>query len=372
MVTIVTICGTSFLTNTARENGFNLALVTRNANVKTENEVPIEERKQICELLRSLDTSLKFTSYSRLSAEINSLVAYYKSTNGTFKSDRHILIATDTWLGKITAQKLEDILKIAGVDKVSVETILGLRTNDSKEFREGCSQLLTTLYNLNNEASSKQGSLVLNLTGGFKAVLMTLQSFAMMYSIPSFNLFESNSELLWLPQLPFKFDTREFVSNHLKEFRLLNINLFKEQIPSTLEFAILSTNDDQHMLSEWGELLWAVEQPNLYRTKLYEPPVDFIKFAPGFQEQAEEFARTSNKLEELNKKIDTIVKLIASHSSGESFNLEGTTIKQIKGKATKAPDISTHEIYASNDDATRIYCHKDGPHWVLDRLDKHL
>ena len=370
MATIVTICGTSLLTNTARVKGFDLASIARNANVASIDKVPAEDRDKIVELLSDLDTSLEFSSYFKLSAEINSLGAYYRSINRSPKGDRHILISTDTWLGSLAAQKIATVLKqVAKEDDILIKTVPGLRTNDSKEFREGCSSLLITLFNLHLKASNKQESLVLNLTGGFKSVLMTLQSFAMLYSIPSFNLFEFNPELLWLPQLPFKFDHHEFVVSHLKEFRLLTTGLFQGEIPPALDFAIYSTNDNQHMLSEWGELLWATERSSIYRSQLFEPPVDLMKFAPGFQKQAETFARASDKLEELNNKIDIIAKLIASNNTSEGLHLDGTKIKKLKGRTT---DVGTHEIYASNDNATRIYCHRDGLHWILDRLGKHL
>lgn len=367
MDTVITTCGISILTNYAKAQKLVLPL-TENANKRDKQEVDKQASIEIEEMLALMGKSIsELATDNQASAEINSLHLYYQEKNDSPKSDRHVLISTDTWLGSEATELVKQALLHRGYENIVVKKVSKLSTANFRDFRDAAAELLSMLIKYQEEANHRRSEVVINLTGGFKSLLITIQSFAAAYKVKCFNLFEGNSSILWLPLLPTRFDPAEFVRANLNEFRLLNSEICNT-IPEDLAFAALKVADNVYMLSDWGEALWQTYHHDIYEEKLLDPPISGIVYGPKFKEQAEKFARKSSKLAELNSKIDTISFLYHNDNSGNPIVLKGTTMKPIRG----CHGVSTHEIYASNDDATRIYMHIEGGKWVLDTLGKHL
>lgn len=241
----------------------------------------------------TLDTKLASASIAdlrRMSAELNGILGIYGGTWPEALNDTHILIATDTYQGKLTAEAIEGYLRKVGFQSVIVYTPNGLTTENKDSFIGGMRRLLRWMDgDLNIEGYKEQGyEVVFNLTGGFKSLQGYLNTIGMFYADRMCYIFESrNSEVIEIPKLPIKIDEEHFRDNAV-EFALMyhdmpqaaaNIpNLMKEEY-----------DRNQYLLSDWGLLSWnKVKSAILQQTLLDFPKIryeesfkkDFSKLTP--------------------------------------------------------------------------------------------
>ena len=138
---IISTCGTSILTNQAPEDL--RKLLNKYSNVKKPTECPDNHREMIeyhltqrlTEILEASDSDL-----AKFSAEMNALLKFYGDNKKNQKQDMHILIHTDTWLGRETGNALKAILEKQGFS-VDTPTITDLRTENIQEFQLALSEL---------------------------------------------------------------------------------------------------------------------------------------------------------------------------------------------------------------------------------------
>ena len=170
-------------------------------------------RQRTQDVLRASETDL-----AKLSAEMNALLKFYDS-NPT-PQDMHILIHTDTWLGRATGNLLRQILEQRGFS-VDTPTIQDLRTQDLDSFQLALSELVKWAAETLPAYQQGHYKIIFNLTGGFKSIQGFMQTLAMLYADETVYIFEGNKELLRLPRLPVRLDGEQIVHDHLAVLRPL-------------------------------------------------------------------------------------------------------------------------------------------------------
>ncbi len=141
----------------------------------------------------------------RLSAEIHSLVRI-----GLESRDRVLLLASATDDGFACALAVRDYLDAhwPGLE-VRVDRVPGLQVRDPVEFRrrgvvEYCRRCLTAVHDFGAE------QVILNPTGGYKALVPYAVLVGMLKRVPCRYIFEQSETLLELPPLPVEFQRGVF------------------------------------------------------------------------------------------------------------------------------------------------------------------
>jgi len=139
-----------------------------------------------------------------LSAELNTLDRMKISRN-----DIIILLATDSALGRVCSQKLSDVLKKLYNCDVYIKQIIGLQVYDAKKLKEeGLKNLIKVVVDdyIDNDNFKHNYDIIVNPTGGYKAIVPFLSILGMLYGRHSTYVFEFAGELISLPPLPITFD----------------------------------------------------------------------------------------------------------------------------------------------------------------------
>jgi putative CRISPR-associated protein (TIGR02619 family) len=142
---------------------------------------------------------------STLSAEIHSLVRI-----GVSPADRVIFLASDTPDGEACARALACYLEkhFPGV-LVEVLPVKGLQVHDAELFRrEGVVNFVRDCLRTVRDYGTAQ--VILNPTGGYKALVPYTVLVGMVKRVPCRYIFEQSSQLLTLPPLPVAFDRGPF------------------------------------------------------------------------------------------------------------------------------------------------------------------
>ena len=262
---VVSTVGTSLLTNQidrgndAEKNWY--GLLRDCANLKA-TEIEDEQVIKIILTLQErannkLQTANKQT-IRRLSAELNGIYGIYDDKLGRGKEDIHLLIATDTEQGKITAEIVEEYLKSQGITNASCKIPPGLSTASTTAFTEGIDDLIVW-FRQNIKSYRQQGYKVcFNLVGGFKSLQGYLNTIGMFYADEIIYIFEgAGSELITIPRLPINID-REALKPHLVNLALLDAGAsLTEKEAKGIPESLIAVVDDKITISSWGDLIWS-------------------------------------------------------------------------------------------------------------------
>ena len=148
---------------------------------------------------------------SKLSAEIHSLARMQLEIN-----DRVLLLASDTSEGLACAQAVHAYLvRYWDGLQVVTETVPGLQVDDAEQFRrvgvvEFTRRCLKEIANYQIVGSPELSNIVLNPTGGFKALVPYTVLIGMLKNVPCRYIFEQSTTLLELPPLPVEFSRSRF------------------------------------------------------------------------------------------------------------------------------------------------------------------
>lgn len=361
---ILSTCGTSLLTNLAdgqRE------LVVRYANARTSAAVPEMDRRPLEALIDRARQHLRkegVEEQATRSAELNGLLRYYRGRLDQ-SHDTHWLIATDTWLGRATAETIGEVLESAG-HKVEIKPIQDLRTDSLSEFRSAMAELARLCAQELQGMREGGWRVVFNLTGGFKSVQGFMQALGMLYADESVYVFERTKELLRLPRLPLSLDAHSLLRAHQRIFRRLAVGLpvtkadaDADDMPDTL----LMEEDGQVALSVWGDVVWAQAGSELLEERLWDPVDTKLRFGPKFE-------RSVSDCDGMRRRhINERLAQLGRHLNEQIYNPSGLDFKALKGKH----GVWTHECDAWADlDAKRIFGHFEDGVYVVDALAKGL
>lgn len=184
----------------------------------------------------------------KISAETNGL-----SRCGIGKADEVILIHTETGDGEICAEAVRDLVTDAWGCDCRLVRVEGLQVRDPRKFRkEGVQNLFRSLDRLRNERWGRE--LLLNVTGGFKAVVPFMTLYGLIHRLDVVYLYETSSELITLPPVPVSFDFER-----LGAFRDAMRRLQAEQVMPLTDFEKLIPADVRQE-AEWMQALVDVEE----------------------------------------------------------------------------------------------------------------
>lgn len=360
---ILSTCGTSLFTNgisnELRSEFFKYANHRHWADMPNDVVLRLQqhaERQQQKLLAADIDV------VKHMSAELNSLLSWQKDKTIN-QQDMHLLIATDTALGKATAEIIENWLQTQGYN-VTIISASGLNTASLQSFREALSGLITQL--IEQVASYKDSGyhILFNLAGGFKSLNGFLQAFSTIYADETFYIFESSSEVLSIPKLPFSLNAEHLIQENMLAFQRLEAGLIVQDsdiqaIPNTLLFYIGS----EVTLSEWGMLLWQNSYKNLYKAKLWPSISERVSFAS-------EFEKTTKDLEpQILQIVNQRMVDLAVYAEGDckqalrSLDPKPLQEKQYKDKNLWECDLDPHH---------RIFMVKNGSTFCLQEVGKSL
>jgi len=361
---ILSPCGTSLLTNQADERS--RKLVSIYANTQKLEQIPSEDRQVLENLVRDVKAKLDKADIdlaAKMSAELNGITKFY---NGQMRRDRDffVLLCTDTWLGKSTADLVKGWLNLKGCACVEVKRQDDLQTADIELFQSALSDLVEWSESTISGYRKSGYHVVFNLTGGFKSVQGFLQTLATFYADETIYIFETATDLLRIPRLPVKMVATESVLANLNAFRRLALYLSVGNIRDIPETLLLRV-DDEVRLSAWGDLVWKQTKPQIYGEMLHPSPSEKLVFSASFINSVN--GLSADRLEIINHRLDQLACYL---EKVESPNPRSLDFKQLRRNPCPP---ATHEIDAwSDQDAKRLYGHFEGDRFVLDRLGVHL
>ena len=147
----------------------------------------------------------------KLSAEIHSLARMRLEAK-----DRVLLLSSDTPEGLACAKAVEGYLvRYWEGLQVVTETVPGLQVDDAEQFRrvgvvEFTKRCLREIGDFQFSVSGEDSNVVLNPTGGFKALVPYTVLIGMLKYVPCRYIFEQSTTLLELPPLPVEFCRSRF------------------------------------------------------------------------------------------------------------------------------------------------------------------
>ena len=238
------------------------SVVAGHPPLKSAEDVPHRVRERLNELTQKHpegDHALEI-----LSAETNSLLKF-----GITHSDEIDLVCTDTPFGDACGRALAGLIEKRVGAKPNVVTIKGLQVDDAHIFRtQGIQNLFKWLDDtLGSQRFSRDKSVVLNVTGGFKSVVPYVTLYGILRRFPVIYLFERSKELITLPPFPLYYDEGlvnraqkalaalqdEGVMSREKLYGLIrDFNKGEEML---FESFFEADSDNQMTLSAFGQLL---------------------------------------------------------------------------------------------------------------------
>lgn len=205
MRVIVSTCGTSVLTHQTPDEF--RTLLNRLSNRQQDElgehlsavEAHIAQRR---DQMRTADIE----TARKMSAELNGILGVYGGTlPPEARSDRHLLVASDTYLGNTCARIVADWLTANGIPDVQVCVIKNLVTDSLETFRFGVQELVQWCEET-LPGHRKTYRIIFNLTGGFKGVQGVMNTLAHAYADEIVYIFETGRDLLRIPTLPLNWD----------------------------------------------------------------------------------------------------------------------------------------------------------------------
>jgi putative CRISPR-associated protein (TIGR02619 family) len=261
MKKIITTVGTSLITNQYDNKDFS-DLKKYSKQLEKSSYSEFDKKKQRITKLRGKLDKLINSNNPNLSAEISSIIKIIEQEPN---EDYDVyLLATDTILSPICAEyvkkwfeknKVNNIETIFFDDRYIIKKLQVKNKNDFE--REGLTNLFTKIQEI---SGTYWDSLILNITGGYKAIIPFMSIVAQIYQLPAYYIFQESKddkfELLKIPNLPITINENIF-ENFWNEINEIAENGTKPNynIISKLK-SIIEIEQDTAMLTSLGYVLW--------------------------------------------------------------------------------------------------------------------
>ncbi len=167
-----------------------------------------EFETEVMEKIAGLDYRNDPEVRRRLSAELNTL-----DRMGLQAGDKVVLLATDSLPGRICSEALSGVIEEVWQAEVEIDRIVGMQVYDAKRLREeGLKNLVKQVLEYLDDDTTRYSydDIIINPTGGYKAIVPFLTVLGMIYGRKAIYLFEHSEELIELPPLPLTFDLQLF------------------------------------------------------------------------------------------------------------------------------------------------------------------
>lgn len=333
--------------------------------LKAEDEAIIEEivlRAE--ETLASDDLSL----IRRKSAELNGIYAIYENQIAKSKQDIHILVTTDTVLGRRTAELIRSHLQRHGIMSL-IYVPRGLTQKNQTQFDAGIKELIHWCAETIPDYANQGYITIFNLVAGFNALQGYLNVIGMLLADHIFYLLqgEQTSPIL-LPRLPIKIDI-ESLKQFAVELAMMaegNAVLSITQLRG-LPRTLYDYDETQNvMISQWGLLVWQELRNELLSSELLAFPR--LRYEYSF---LRDFNRTRDlttrvRLQSVLAKIATI--LVESNGDPSPLkSLGGVHFDNYAGKRLNNQPISHFRV--SN--GLRVSCMAEDGKLILRHFGEH-
>lgn len=363
---ILTTCGTSILTNGADDATRRVATAQANAS---EAEVPDADRElleRVAEDRRRRLDGGDLETAARASAELAGLVRFYgdRFTPEAKRRDVHYFLASDTFVGRMTRDLAMGWLRNQRFEQVVPLDVPGIRTSSLGEFRLGTADLTERLEDLVRAQRGARHRVSFNLAGGFKSVNAYLQMLGALWADEVFFVFEGSPELIRIPRLPVTLDIEGQVRDHLDQYRrLASLRVLARTAVPDIPDGFCYFLGDEVELSPWVFAAFSAARGRLYGERVWPPWSESVALGPAFL--ATTTGRAADRLRLLNERIDDLCRYAVTNQP-----LTRLDLKPLRGNPVQG---STHEADAWSDgSAERLFLHREGATWIIDRLAKAL
>ncbi len=276
MIKLITTVGTSFITN-------NLEVGTIKEHFNSLKNQRFEENNRRADKLKTELKKINANS-NTICAEIDSI----KKIAAELKEDIEVyLIATDTILSPICAEFIRDYFKNQQVKYISDVhfdynknyIIENLQVKSKSDFeKEGLSNLFIRIRQI---AGGYWANCILNITGGYKALIPYMSIIAQVNRIPAYYNFQEtkdeNFDLLRIPNIPINIDYALF-EKYWDELNLIadeGISPENYQLERDLESIVEKDNQSMYLTS-LGYALWEKYKESFF--VFYCPDEVFTEF----------------------------------------------------------------------------------------------
>ncbi len=148
-------------------------------------------------------------------AEIKTILEFYKDRKQekNFKLEVYLII-TDTARSALAAKLIKENINHFNSNIVVKDILIikGLQTDDYEKFEnEGINNLFKVLKKTIEKDKKEKGQfnedkIIINISGGYKAVIPYMTIFAQVYNIKSVYIYEDSTSLITIPALPIQID----------------------------------------------------------------------------------------------------------------------------------------------------------------------
>lgn len=276
------------------------------------------------------------TRNRQLSAELNGLYGLYDNQLGQAKGDSHILIATDTALGKEAAQVLTEFLQDY---QLTVETYVPTHLSAAAplSFSQGVKDLMRWCEERLPGYKQAGYQIVFNLTGAFKSLQGYLNTLGMFYADRIVYIFETGSQLLSIPRLPIRVDVEA-----LREYRMELALMAQGHVYATEQIQGIATGlldlDEKGnaTLSDWGALIWNRVRSELLGVDPFPLPFPRLQYTDPFRRDFKQANPAERAV--LQETLAKVASLLESgHGDTAPLKRDGGLQYDLY-KNTKAPD----------------------------------
>ena len=252
----------------------------------------------------------------KASAELNGIYGLYDKKLDRGISDTHLLIATDTAQGRVTAGILESFLQHKGLTNISTCIQSDLSTKSTSTFTEGMAKLIPFIQQTILDCKKDKYQICFNLVGGFKALQGYFNTIGMFYADEIIYVFEGSNEVIKIPKLPVKVDVLK-VERYKVQLAMMDVGeiptFWEEAKKVPKEWVII---DAQEMtLSTWGKLIWNECKDELLSQ---EKPLKFdkIEYTDSFHNDYK--SKPSHEKITLQENLARAACLLKKHKDGIS------------------------------------------------------
>lgn len=245
-------------------------------DLANDREIAPEHRPCIDSLAARIQETLNrgdVAELRRKSAELNGIYAITKNQIAANPQDVHLLITTDTALGRLCGKEVEAFLQSKGLATVPIVP-RNLSAGTSEAFEEGSKDLIQQLATTLPDYKEQAYTIIFNLVAAFKVLQGYLNTLGMFYADEIVYLFEGqNAQAISIPRLPIQIDT-----DSLRPFQVQmammaegDAHLPVSQLQG-LPRAIYDQLDGVGFLSDWGLLIWQQIKENILGADLLDFP----------------------------------------------------------------------------------------------------
>lgn len=193
---------------------------------------------------------------NEISAEIKSIKKIYEHFHKMNLDIRTNLLSTDSALSRLASEIIRDLFITKEdipiyFDSEKGDLIRDLQVYDKQRFKEvGLTNLVKRIGDV---CEQKYSSLIINITGGYKALIPYLTIIGQVYDVPIFYIFERTDELISIPQAPFDFDFSYIEENYVA-FESIKPDKMEKNLPLIEDFK-KDLNPVSHQADELFRLL---------------------------------------------------------------------------------------------------------------------